>query len=287
MIAIGQYNTLKISRLSEYGAYLCEVENNHCKKDDEILLPRRYVNDGMSVGDEIRVFVYNDSEDRPVATTETPFATVGQFAFLQTVQVNRVGAFMEWGLQKNLLVPFKEQKIKMFPGGIYLVYVYLDNNSGRVVASARIEKFLGNVFPTYKHGEKVDALVIGRNEIGFQTIVDNLHRGIIYFNETFHPVEIGSHIEAYVKNIRPEDSKIDLTLTAPGTVDRIEKIAHLIMESLNFQNGSMQVTDKTSPDQIKSLFHCSKKDFKKALGMLYKLRKIQIGEENITLTSMN
>lgn len=275
MIKIGQYNQLKLERFVDFGAYLVADDDQVGKT--EVLLPKRYVEPEMKPGDVLKVFVYTDSEDRPVATTETPFATVGEFAFLQTVQINRVGAFMDWGLQKNLLVPFKEQKIKMFPGGIYLVYVYLDYNTGRVVASARIEKYLGNVIPEYKKDEKVKGLVIGHSEIGYQVIVDNLHRGLIYANETFKPIEIGRHLDAYVKNVR-DDGKIDLTLTEPGTLGRIEKIADKIMAKL--KSGELEVTDNSSPEEIKSIFQCSKKDFKKAIGLLYREHKIAIDDNN-------
>lgn len=284
MIKIGRYNDLVVARIVDFGAYLTsnEPKNSRTTKEsgeskEEVLLPKRYLDDDIKVGDTIRVFVYTDSEDRPVATTETPFAVVGEFAFLQTIQVNRVGAFMDWGLQKNLLVPFKEQKIKMFPGGIYLVYVYLDHNTNRVVASARIEKFLGNVLPEYSYGQEVDALIYARNEIGYQVIVDNLHRGMIYLNEVYHPLEIGQSVKAYVKNVRAEDGKIDLSVTPPGTLGRIEKIAAEIMQKLT--EGELTITDKSSPDEIKAVFECSKKDFKKAVGYLYKEKKISVGED--------
>lgn len=276
MIKIGDYNTLKISRIVEFGAYLTSVDPND--SNQEVLLPRRYIEDTDYVaGDEIDVFVYTDSEDRPVATTEKPFAKVGEFAFLQTVQVNRVGAFMDWGLSKNLLVPFKEQKLKMFPGGIYLVYVYLDQITKRVAASARIEKFLDNVYPEFETGSSVDALVIGRNEVGFQVIVNNLHRGIIYFNETYRPLEIGQHYEAYVKQIRRDDGRIDLTLTAPGTLGRIEIISKQILAAL--ADKTMTVTETSSPEEIKNQFQCSKKDFKKAVGYLYRNKRILISPD--------
>ena len=278
MIKIGEFNILRVSRLTPFGAYLTDVDSN-VGQTSEVLLPNRYVEENLHPGDQLEVFVYTDSEDRAVATTEKPYVSVGHFAFLQVVQINRVGAFMDWGLQKNLLVPFKEQKIKMFPGGIYLVYVYLDNNTKRVVASAKIEKFLGNVFPTYNVGDKVDALLFGKNEVGFQAIVDDRHKGIIYFNETYRPLEIGERVEAYIKNIRQEDAKIDLTLTAPGTLGRIEVIAESILNIV--EKEPLHITDKSSPDTIKEVFHCSKKDFKKAVGLLYKDKKIIITENSI------
>lgn len=270
ILKIGEYNELTVSRIVEFGAYL------KCDDDgDEVLLPRRYVTEDMEPGTKVKVFVYTDSEDRPVATTETPFVTVGSFAFLQTVQVTRFGAFLDWGLPKNLLVPFKEQKMKMFPGGIYLVYVYLDHNTRRVVASARIERYLGNVIPEYSPGDSVNTLVIGRDDIGYRVIVDNLHRGLLYRNEVYAPVEIGRHLKAYVKNVR-EDGKIDLTLTVPDTFDRVGKIAEAIVGAL--KAGSLSVSDKSSPEDIKKHFQCSKKDFKKAVGMLYKQHKIAISD---------
>lgn len=269
MIKIGDYNELKVTRLVDFGAYLSDGQT-------EILLPKRYVNPEMSEGTPVKCFVYTDSEDRPVATTEHPFAKVGEFAFLQTIEVNRVGAFMDWGLAKNLLVPFKEQKLKMFPGAIYLVYVYLDHNTGRVVASARIERFLDNVFPEYEKGEKVKALVIGHNDIGYKIIVDNLHSGIIYKNEVFRPVEIGALVTAYVKNVR-EDGKIDVTLSVPDTLSRIDHIAEEIVRQL--KTDTMTVKDGSSPEEIKVAFQCSKKDFKKAVGLLYRNHKISIDSD--------
>lgn len=275
---IGQYNKLVISRITEHGAYLCE--NNQNKKD-EVLLPQKYLDSDMTVGKTVEVFVYTDSEDRPVATTERPFATVGQFAFLQTVQINKIGAFLDWGLQKNLLVPFKEQKMKMFPGGIYLVYVYLDHNSGRVVASAKIDKFLGNVYPEYKRGNKVKILIYGRTPIGYQVIVENRHKGMIYSNEIFTPVEIGEQIDAYVTSVR-DDGKIDLTLTAPGTLGRIEIIGQRIIAKL--ENGEAVPNERSGAEEISRVLECSKKDYKKAVGMLYRERRIEIDENhNISL----
>lgn len=278
MISIGQYNTLRVNRFVEFGLYLVAEENGAKKgKEDkapiEVLLPARYVPDNVAVGDEMRVFVYTDSEDRPVATTEKPYATVGQFAFLQVVAVNRVGAFIDWGLSKNLLVPYSEQKVKMRTGGIYLVYVFLDNATGRVVASARIDRFLGNVFPDYQRGNKVQALVYEHTEIGYKVIVDNLHKGMIYENEIYKPLEVANTINAYVKAVR-DDGKIDLTLTVPGTLNRIEAVAAQIMKMLD--DGTLTLTDKSSPEEIKAALQCSKKDFKKAVGALYKEHRIAI-----------
>lgn len=275
MIRLGQYNTLRISRFTDYGAYLTDDDEKH---PEEILLPGRYITDEMVVGDTVDVFVYKDSEDRPVAVTEKPFITVGEFAYLQVLQVNKFGAFLDWGLPKNLLCPFSEQKVRMNPGGIYLVYAYLDKETQRIVASAKVNKFLDNVYPEYTPGQEVSALVTGRNDIGYQVIVDNRHRGMIYSNEIYRPLEVEETIKAYVKHIR-EDGRLDLTLTAPGTLDRISKTGERIMEML--EAGTFSLTDNSSPEDIKNVLQCSKKDFKKAVGALYRAHRITITPEGI------
>lgn len=275
MVLIGQYNNLKVVKIVDFGLYLDGGESG------EILLPARYITDVPSPGDEMRVFVYKDSEDRLIATTEKPFATVGQFAYLQVTEVNRIGAFLQWGLPKDLLVPFSEQKSKMKQGGIYLVYLYLDDATQRIVASAKIEKFIGNKFPDYAPGTKVKALVYTHNELGYRCIVDNLYHGLIYQNETFCPVELGVEIDAYVKRVR-DDGKIDLTLSPVAPV-RVERLAAHILDKVRENNGRLPVSDHSSAELIQEMFQCSKKDFKKAIGMLYKQRVITIAPEYIEL----
>lgn len=269
MIKIGNTNLLTVKRFTQNGAYLAAPDAPHT----EVLLPTRYVTPDLKEGQEVKVFVYTDSEDRPVATTETPFAQAGEFAYLQVVDVNRVGAFMDWGVLKHLLVPFSEQKVKMRPGGIYLVYVYLDRTTGRVVASAKTDKFLGNVYPDYRPGNKVQALITEHTPIGYKTIVDNLHKGMIYSNEIYQPLELEETITAYVKNIR-DDGKIDLTLTAPSTQGRINRLAGIILEMIATDN--MPLTEKSAPEQVSEVLHCSKKDFKKTISALYRQRRIEI-----------
>lgn len=275
MIKIGNYNTLRVARFVDFGAYLTDDDNN------EVLLPARYVPDDATVGDEIEVFVYTDSEDRPVAVTEHPFATVGEFAFLQVAQVNKFGAFLDWGVPKHLLVPFSEQRLRMEEGGIYPVYVYLDDITKRVVASGKLEKFLGNVIPDYKPGQEVQALVWKHTDIGYKVIVDNLFQGMIYDNEVYAPLEIQQTITAYVKNVR-DDGKIDLTV-GDRAAKRVSDLTSLILDRIEHDGGRLTITDSSSPEEIKRAFHCSKKDFKKAVGKLYKERKIAIGEDCITL----
>lgn len=274
MIEIGKYQTLEVHRLTDFGAYLGEKEDTA-----EVLLPNRYVDEGMTPGSEVRVFVYRDSEDRPVATTEKPYATIGQFAYLSVNDVNDTGAFLDWGLLgKDLLVPYSEQKVRMKRGGIYLVYVYLDKTTGRIVASSKVDKFLGNVYPDYKIGQEVDALVIEHTPIGYKVIVDNLHRGIIYSNEIFRPIELEENIKAFVKRVR-EDGKIDLTLNDKAK-KRVSSLADKVLEYLGSE-GAMRLSDKMPPEHIEMLFNCSKKDFKKAIGQLYKERKVSISEDGI------
>lgn len=275
MIKLGQYNDLKVAKLVDFGVYLDGGDSG------EILLPARYVIDLPQPGDTLRVFIYKDSENRLIATTEKPFATVGQFAYLQVTDVNDTGAFLQWGISKDLLVPFREQKVRMKQGGIYLVYLYVDDATNRIVASAKIEKFIGNKFPEYASGTKVRALVYSHTDLGYRCIVDDLYSGLIYQNETFRPVELGVEIDAYVKQVR-DDGKIDLTLS-PVTLVRVERLSAHIMKMLRDNNGRLPVSDHSSAELIQEMFQCSKKDFKKALGYLYKQRAITIAPDYIEL----
>ena len=275
MINIGKYNRLRVARFVDFGAYLTD------DSDNEVLLPARYVPADAAVGDEIEVFVYNDSEDRPVAVTEHPFACVGDFAFLQVAQVNKIGAFLDWGVPKHILVPFSEQRVRMEEGGIYPVYVYLDHLTKRVVASAKLEKFLGNVMPEYQPGDKVNALVWQHTPLGYKVIVDNLFQGMIYDNEVYAPLEIEQTVTAYVKAVR-DDNKIDLTM-GDKAANRVAGIADEIIDRLGRESGKLNLTDSSSPEDIKDAFRCSKKDFKKALGKLYKEHKIIITDDHIRL----
>lgn len=264
---IGKYNTLKVNRTVDFGAYLASEVGSK----DEVLLPARYITGPLKEGDELEVFVYTDSDDRPVAVTDVPYATVGEFAYLECLTVTKVGAFLDWGLQKDLLCPFSEQKAKMRPGGIYLVYVYLDHETGRVAATAKIEKYIGNVFPDLREGQPVKALIYKRTPMGYACIIENKFAGMIYGNQTYRPVETGEYVTAMVHRVRP-DGKIDLTLGGTAKM-RSGDIAPKILETLN--NGDT-VNEKASPESIESKFGCSKKDFKKAVGLLLKTGKISI-----------
>lgn len=270
MVKIGQYNKLKVNRLTDFGAYL-DGGNGV-----EILIPARYLDDVPEPGDELNVFVYNDSEDRLIATTEHPTLTVGQFGFLRVKDVNPgIGAFLDWGIpQKDLLCPFNEQKTRMQTGDIYLVYTYLDYATKRIVASSKIEKFLGNTYPDYQIKDEVSALVWQRTDIGYKVIIDNLFSGMLYVDELIEHPEIGSTITAFVKKVR-EDGKIDVTLKNRNG-ERVHKIADTLLELMKQNGGVTGLTDKSTPDVIAETLGCSKKDFKKAVGFLYKAHKISI-----------
>lgn len=276
MVKIGKYNTLKVVKNVDFGAYL-DGGNGV-----EILLPARYIGEPLHPGDEIEVFIYKDNEGRLIATTEHPYAQVGEFAFLQVNDVNRMGAFLDWGLMKQLLVPFSEQTIKLSRGMVVPVYVYLDDASQRVVASAKIDHFLGNCVPRYKVGDSVKALVYKHAEVGYKAIVDNLFHGMFYESELYRPLEIGEEVTAYVNRVR-DDGKIDLLLY--GRKDgRVDSLAGTIRERLsNTQEGFLPLCDSSSPEEIRAVFSCSKKDFKKAIGSLYREHVISLVDGGIKL----
>lgn len=278
MVNIGKFNTLKVSRLTDFGAYL-DAGNGV-----EILIPARYLSEPPFEGQNLNVFVYTDSEDRLIASTEVPFIQVGQFAFLQVVDVHpRMGAFLDWGITaKDLLCPFNEQRIRMTKGGIYCVYAYLDDATKRIVCSSKIEKYLGNVYPDYRTHQIVDALIVRRTEIGYFAIVNNLHAGMIYVDELISHPEIGQTVKAYVKKVR-DDGKIDLTLKDTNG-RRAQSVGDAILEYLAANNGICHITDKSAPEEIAMKFNCSKKDFKKAVGLLYKEHKIELLPGEIRLT---
>ena len=268
---IGNYNTLTIARAVDFGFYLVNDEGQ------EVLLPKRYVTDDMEIGQSITVFVYNDSENRPVATTERPYAVVGDFALMRVKAVNAVGAFLDWGLvAKDLLVPFREQRVRMLAGRSYIVHVYLDEESGRIVASAKLDRFLSAQKPRYYHRQKVDVLIVQRTELGYKVVINDCHWGIIYQNELYNDVNIGERHTGFIKQVR-DDGKIDVTLSMIEKM-RVDSLGDRILSYLKENEGSMALNDKSSPEEIMHVFHCSKKDFKKALGLLYKQHQISLGD---------
>jgi predicted RNA-binding protein (virulence factor B family) len=270
---IGKLNTLKIVKDLDFGVYL------DGGNDREILLPARYVPQNVKPGDEVEVFIYHDNEGRLIATTLHPLATVGEFKFMEVKSVNETGAFLEWGLMKDLLVPFREQKAPMKEGRWYLVYVHLDHVSGRIVASARIERFLDNTLPGYSFNQQVSLLIADETDLGYKVIINNLHWGLLYHKDVFRRLEKGEQLTGYIKEVR-EDEKIDVSLTPLG-YGKVEGVAATILESLRIHNGFLPLHDKSEPEEIYALFRCSKKTFKQAVGSLYKQKLIILKEDGI------
>ena len=277
MAAIGEINELEVVKEVEFGVYLDGGSHG------EILLPQRYVPEECKPGDTIKVFIYLDSEDRLVATTEKPLAMVGDFAGLRVVSNTPIGSFLDWGLMKDLLVPFREQQERMKEGETYLVYVYLDEKSQRIVATSKVDKYLDKAPIDYEVNEQVDLIIAKKTDLGYKAIIDNSHWGILYYNEVFQPLNIGDRIKGLIKNIRP-DKKIDLYLEKPG-YEKIDGISKNILSKLKEKENFLPYNDKTSPNIIADTFNVSKKSFKKALGTLYKRHLIQIDKKGITLIS--
>ncbi|TLV01252.1 CvfB family protein [Dyadobacter luticola] len=275
MLFIGKYNNLTIERVTSVGMFLSDVEG------EEVLLPNQYLTDEMQVGDNIRVFVYLDSEDRPVATTETPKIVRNEFAFLEVKDVSEYGAFMDWGLIKDLFVPFREQSKTMEIGERYVVFLYLDQKTSRLLASAKIDKFLENERLTVKEGDQVELLVYQKTDLGFNTVVNQYHKGLIYANEVFRDLEVGDSLTGYVKKIR-EDNRLDISLQK-GSAEQIEPTSLLVLEVLKKENGFLNLSDSSSPEDIYKKFQISKKVYKKAIGGLYKQGLIRIATDGIYL----
>ncbi len=276
MIEIGKYNKLKIMRTTRVGLYL-EDESG-----EDVLLPTKYSPLKYETEDEIEVFVYLDNEGRKVATNLTPKILVNEFAFLQVSTVSKVGAFLDWGIAKELLVPFREQKLRMEEGRWYVVYMEVDEKSGRLYASNKLERFLHNDDLTVKENEEVDLVVMHKTDIGFNVIVNNVHTGLVFENEIFRELNIGDKLKGYVKHIR-DDNKLDISLQRLGYENANDPNCELIYKKLLANEGEFSITDKSSPEEIYSNFGISKKAFKKALGSLYKERKIEILSDKIKL----
>ncbi len=275
MLEIGKINSLRVAKKVDFGIYL---DGGEC---GEILMPSRYIPENCKADDMIDAFIYNDSEDRLIATTETPLAQVGEFAFLKVVSVNQFGAFLNWGLSKDLLVPFREQKTDLEEGKKYIVYIYLDTETNRIAASAKIEKYLNKQNPEYAEGREVSLLVWMGTELGYKAIINNEFAGMLYKNEIFQHIERGQMLTGYIKKIR-EDGKIDLTLSKPEK-EKIDDLSHRILAQLHANNGFLALGDKSSAQSIYELFNESKKSFKKSIGILYKQRLITIEDEGIRL----
>ena len=274
MAEIGRINKLTVKRIRDYGTHLDGGESG------DILLPKRYVPENCRPGDVVEVFVYVNKEGRLRASTQKPCATVGQFAKLRVAANTPSGAFLDWGLQKDLLVPKREQITSMEQGKSYLVYVFLDEKN-RITASARLDKFLGQQPPEYAVGEEVDLVIFDRTDMGYKAVVNHSHWGIIYKNEVFQKLDIGQELKGYIKKIR-DDKKIDLSLQQSG-YKKVGNISQTILTRIKEHGGRIAVTDKSPPEKIHSMFGVSKKVFKQAIGALYKKRLITIDANGIKI----
>lgn len=274
-IRLGEYNRMTVVKRVDFGLYLDGGD------EGEILLPQRYVPEDCNVGDELDVFVYLDNEERPVATTQTPLAKVGDFAFLNVAWVNEYGAFLDWGLMKDLFCPFREQKMKMEKGKGYIVHVHLDNESYRIVASAKVERYFDDVQPAYSRGDEVELLIWQKTELGFKVIIDNCCPGLVYKDHVFKEIRTGDRMKGYIDTVRP-DGKIDVTLQPTGRRMTLE-FSETLLQYIKEHGGVCRLTDKSAAEDIYNEFQVSKKNFKKAVGDLYKRRLITIGDDKITL----
>ena len=273
---IGQYNTLKIDRDTQVGLFLTDGK-------DDVLLPNKYVPKVFEIGEEIIVFVYLDHEQRPVATTLEPYILLNEFALLRVNYVNQVGAFMDWGMEKDILVPFKEQARPMEKGKRYLVYLYMDEKTNRLVASSKTNQFLNNDELSIENGEEVELIVSHITEVGINVIINEKHKGLLYKDQVYDDIRTGDRLRGFIKNIRP-DNKIDVALQIQG-YQAIEPNAEKILSELRASRGFLRLNDNSHPEDIKTVLKMSKKTFKKAIGALYKDKLIEIKEDGIYLLS--
>ncbi len=271
---LGKYNTLKILRDTKVGLFLGDDEN-------DVLLPKKYVPKDFFIGDEITVFIYLDHEERLVATTLKPYVKLNEFAHLKVNYVNKFGAFLDWGLEKDLFVPFKEQAKQMEIGKRYLIYMYLDEQTNRLVATSKVNKYFAEDIPSYEPQEEVEVMISHFTDLGVNVIIDNKYKGLAFSGEVFKDLKLGTKTKAYIKQIRP-DGKIDVTFKKLG-VEAIDDDALVILKELKANNGFLGLHDKSHPEDIKTVLQMSKKAFKKAVGSLYKNRIIDIKNNGIFL----
>ncbi|MGL5335473.1 MAG: CvfB family protein [Enterovibrio sp.] len=278
MLKIGEQNRLTVAKIVDFGVFL-----DGGTEFGSILLPKRYLTRDVNLGDQLDVFIYFDSEDKLIATTEKPFAHAWQFAKLDCVATTPIGAFLNWNLSKDLLVPFSEQRVRMQQGKSYLVFIYLDKASGRIVGTTKYNKWLDKTPAPYKKGEQVPLTVLEKTELGFKCAIGHRHSGLLFASEMYGKLTIGKNITGFIKQIR-EDGKIDLSLQKLGTA-KVDALSNKILQTLQKRDGFLACNDKSSPEEIFTLFQTSKATFKKTIGTLYKERKIRIADEGIYLTA--
>ena len=268
MVEIGTFNQLQVVKQVDFGLYLDGGEL------DTILLPRRYVPEGCEIGDWLDVFLYFDSDDLLIATTEKPKVQVGDCEMLTVVDINHAGAFMDWGLTKDLLVPYNEQQKPMEVGYSYVVHVFHDQNSDRIAASTKLNHHLDEETVWLKPRQQVNLLIAGRTDLGYKAVIDNKYLGLLFRADAFRPLKIGERLPGFVKNIRA-DGKIDLVISQ-STLQGDHDLGEQIIRHLQEMGGESQVSDKSDPEEIYRLFKVSKKKYKQALGTLYKSKRILI-----------
>ena len=274
-IELGKFNQLEVVKQVDFGMYLDGGE------EGEILLPTRYVPEDCKVGDWLNVFLYLDNEERLIATTLTPLVQVGEFACLEVSWVNQFGAFLNWGLMKDLFVPFSEQKMKMQVGNKYVIHAYIDDESFRIVASAKVDRYLSKEKAPYQPGEEVNILIWQKTDLGFKAIIENMYSGLLYDSEIFQTLHTGDTLKAYIKQVR-EDGKIDLSLQKPG-FEKVDDFSKTLYHYIADHGGRIGLNDKSPAEEIYDVFGVSKKTFKKAVGDLYKKRLILLHEDGIEL----
>jgi uncharacterized protein len=275
MLHLGVFNELTILRFTSVGAYLGDDEDN------DVLLPTKYIPQGAELGDTISVFLYLDSEDRIIATTLKPLLELHEFGLLKVNQVSHFGAFLEWGIEKDLFVPFKEQHLKMEEGKSYIVYLYLDEATNRLVASSRIKRFLEFEVVRVNEGDEVDLLIHSTTELGKNVIVNDTYSGLIYKNDIIRTLRFGEKCKGFVTKVR-DDGKLDIALEKPG-FEKLELNSLRLLDIIKSNDGKLYLTDKSDPDRIREEVGMSKKTFKAAVGILYKLRMIQLKEDHIAI----
>lgn len=276
IMELGTFNKLRIARLTEFGFFLEDQEAN------EVLMPNAYVTPNMKIGDDIEVFIYNDSEDRVVATTITPKIKLDSFGYLQVKAVSQYGVFMDWGLPKDLMVPYREQIKEMKEGERYVVFLTLDEQTDRLIASTKIDDFLFFDDIKLHIGQEVDLLPYEVTDLGVLAIVDNLYRGLIFHSDIHKDLKVGTYVKGFVKQIR-EDGKVDISLDPVGYRANVDPNAEMILKKLAENNGFLPYNDKTDSDEINRIFGISKKNFKKAVGNLYRRKKILLENDGIVM----
>ena len=278
MIHIGIHNELIVDRILAPGAFLVDSEGN------DVLLPNKYIPAGMKIGDQLKVFVYNDSEDRIVATTLCPLLQLHEFGYLKVKDINNVGAFLDWGLEKDLLVPFRQQHGRLNVGQWCLVYLYVDKLTNRLAATTKVEKYFKKENIELEVNQEVDLIITSKSNLGVNVIINNTYSGMIFQNQIYKDIMMGDKVKGFIEQIRP-DGKINVTLRKKG-MKNLEEGAQTILDELKTSEGFMALTDKSTPEEIQSVLQMSKKNFKKSLGILYRNKQVLLKKEGVLLKSI-